>query len=90
MERDSLLDVLQTNMEALGDETVADLLVHDDTDCAGGYVPNTAGTSVVERVGHACTGGGGGVEEGQQINANELWHLCGWRRWRQCLLDHRA
>ena len=50
--RDSLLDVLQTNMEALGDETVADLLVHDDTDCAGGYVPNTAGTSVVELVGH--------------------------------------
>ena len=49
----SLLNVLQTNVEALGDETVSDLLVDDNTNGAGGDVPHAAGTSVVELVRHA-------------------------------------
>ena len=49
----SLLNVLQTNVEALGDEAVSDLLVDDNTDGAGGDVPHAAGASVVELVRHA-------------------------------------
>ncbi len=48
----ALLDVLETNVQALGNQTVSDLLVDDDTDSARGHVPHAARAAVVELVGH--------------------------------------
>ena len=74
--RGSLLDVLETNVKALSDETVSNLLVDDDTDCARGDVPNTTSASMIELVGHAW-GGQGKVRQTTREQCEQLRYLCG-------------
>ena len=50
-------DVLNTNVDALGNDTATDLLVANDTDGVLGHVEDLAGLSVVELVGHTSLDG---------------------------------
>jgi hypothetical protein len=48
-----LLDVLNTDVDSLGDDAASDALVHLHTNCALGNVPNSSSLAVVVLVGHA-------------------------------------
>ena len=50
-------DVLNANVDALGNDAVSDALVADDTDGVLGDVENSASLSVVELVGHTSLDG---------------------------------
>ena len=50
-------DVLDTDVNALGDDAVSNALVHNDTDGMGGHVEDSASLSVVELVGHTSLDG---------------------------------
>ncbi len=52
-----VLNVLNAEMNALLDETVANDLVDLNTDSAGGHVPHNAGAAVVQLVRHALVDG---------------------------------
>ena len=50
-------NVLDTHVNALGDNAVSNALVHNDTDGVRGHVEDLAGLSVVELVGHTSLDG---------------------------------
>ena len=49
--------VLDTHVNALGDDAVSNALVHNDTDGVSGHIEDLAGLAVVEFVGHTSLDG---------------------------------
>ena len=49
--------MLDTHVDALGDDAVSNALVHNDTDGVSGHVEDLAGLTVVELVGHTSLDG---------------------------------
>jgi hypothetical protein len=49
--------MLDSDMDSLGDDSLSDLLVDDDTNGAGVDVEDSTGSAVVELVGHALVDG---------------------------------
>jgi len=79
----ALLDVLDADVDALGDDAVADALVDDDADGARRNVPDATGAAMVELVRHALVDGAVGLD----INkvADLVVHKVG-RQMRQTIL----
>ena len=47
-----VLDVLNTDVDSLGEDLATDTFVHNDSDCSLGHVEDTSSLSVVGLVGH--------------------------------------
>ena len=64
-----VLDVLNTDVDSLGEDLATDTFVHNDSDCSLGHVEDTSSLSVVGLVGHTL------LEGTATLNVNNISNL---------------